>query len=99
MIHKLTLDNITRLKDKKQFFKFYKILRGHPDEKLSKITDHVFRCFDKDSNGYLDFSGIISINLIILSKNIFTLRKKLEFIIAYSSTTKSDPTKKVIFYV
>ena len=48
------------LKDKKHFYKFYKILRGQSDEEnLSKITDHVFRCFDKDGNGYLDFSGII----------------------------------------
>ena len=44
--------------DKKQFGKFYRILRGQPeDDNLSRITDHVFRSFDKDSNGYLDFSG------------------------------------------
>jgi hypothetical protein len=47
--------------DKKQFFKFYKILRGgDKEENLAKITDHVFRCFDQNLNGTLDFSGKLS---------------------------------------
>lgn len=58
--------------NKKNFYKFYKMLRGNSDGNLHKITDYVFSCFDKDSNGYLDFS---------------------EFIIAYSSTSNSEPRK------
>ena len=52
--------------DKKQFFKFYKILRGgDKEENLAKITDHVFRCFDQNLNGTLDFSGkLISITFL-----------------------------------
>ena len=62
--------------NKKSFYKFYKMLRGSNEESLHKITDYVFACFDKDSNGILDFS---------------------EFIIAYSSTSKGDPEKKLEF--
>ena len=43
---------------KKDFYKFYKMLRG-TDNNLQKITDYVFSCFDKDSNGVLDFSEFI----------------------------------------
>jgi Ca2+-binding EF-hand superfamily protein len=45
--------------NKKNFYKFYKILRGggSSDANLHKITDYVFSSFDKDNNGSLSFSG------------------------------------------
>lgn len=44
---------------KKDFYKFYKLLRGSEDHNLSKISDRVFSCFDKDGSGSLDFSEVI----------------------------------------
>ena len=67
-------------KDKKQFYKYYKMLRCQSDEKLSKITDHVFSCFDKDLNGYLDFSEFL---IAYSSTSIGDPVKKLEFVFTF----------------
>jgi Ca2+-binding EF-hand superfamily protein len=56
------------------------MLRYLNDEKLSKITDHVFSCFDKDGNGYLDFSEFL---IAYSSTSIGEPRKKLEFVFMF----------------
>lgn len=68
------------LKDKRQFYKFYKILRGQSENNLSKITDHVFASFDKDSNGYLDFSEFL---IAYAATSNGEARKKLEFVFLF----------------
>ena len=67
-------------KDKKQFYKFYKVLRCCTEEKLSKITDYVFRCFDEDGNGSLDFSEFL------IAYSITSMgdpKQKLEFVFSF----------------
>ena len=48
--------------NKKNFYKFYKTLRGTSDDNLHKITDYVFASFDKDNSGFLDFSEFIIVD-------------------------------------
>lgn len=67
-------------KDKKQFYKFYKVLRCGSEEKLSKITDYVFRCFDKDGNGSLDFSEFLIAYSIT---SMGDAKQKLEFVFSF----------------
>ena len=56
------------------------MLQGKSDKSFSKITDHLFSCFDQDSNGYLDFSEFI-IAYSITSNG--EPKKKLEFVFMF----------------
>ena len=47
---------------------------------MHKITDYVFACFDKDSNGILDFSEFI---IAYSSTSIGDPKKKLEFVFMF----------------
>lgn len=70
--------------NKKNFYKFYKMLRGSSDDnRLHKITDYVFKCFDEDNNGYLDFSEFL---IAYSSTSIGDPRKKLEFVFMFYVT-------------
>lgn len=81
--------------DKKQFYKFYKMLRTSTEkEKLSKITDHVFNCFDKDSNGTLSFSEFL---IAYTLTTIGDPRKKLEFIFDFYDTDHDGIIKEKEF--
>ena len=67
--------------NKRNFYKFYKMLRGNSeDSRLHKITDYVFSCFDKDSNGYLDFAEFL---IAYSQTSIGDPRKKLEFVFMF----------------
>ncbi|CAF1089772.1 unnamed protein product [Brachionus calyciflorus] len=62
--------------NKKYFLKQYK--KFNPNSKPEKLCDHVFRAFDQDKNGYIDFQEfLISINLTSTNSNY---RKKLEWL-------------------
>lgn len=82
--------------NKKDFYKFYKMLRGNTDYNLHKITDHVFSCFDKDSNGFLDFSEFI---IAYSSTSIGDPRKKLEFVFLFYVIETSLKTDFLLFYL
>ena len=47
--------------DKKQFYKFYKLMSCSTDKKTLNrhIIDHIFSCFDSDKSGFLDFSEFL----------------------------------------
>lgn len=41
--------------NKKEFIRLYQELRPEPENILDEISEHVFRCFDTDQNGYISF--------------------------------------------
>lgn len=86
------------LKDRKQFYKFYKSLRGKlEDSNLYKIIDYLFTSFDKNSDGFLDFSEFL-IAYAATSKG--EIRKKLEFVFLFYvifQNFKLDKTDFVFF--
>jgi Ca2+-binding EF-hand superfamily protein len=56
------------------------MLRCNNDENLSKITDHIFSCFDRDANGYLDFSEFL---IAYSATSIGDSRTKLGFVFQF----------------
>jgi len=71
--------------NKKNFYKFYKLLRGQSGDNLSKIADRVFSCFDNDASGYLDFSEFI---IAYSSTSIGEPKKKLHFVFMFYDTDR-----------
>jgi len=72
--------------NKKNFYKFYKLLRGQSDDNLSKIADRVFGCFDDDGSGYLDFPEFI---IAYSSTSLGDPRKKLHFVFLFYDMDRS----------
>ncbi|CAF0848284.1 unnamed protein product [Brachionus calyciflorus] len=72
--------------DRKQFYKFYKALRGRlDDEKLNKIIDCLFTSFDKNSDGFLDFSEFL---IAYAATSNGEIRKRLEFVFLFYDKDK-----------
>ncbi|RNA11163.1 neuronal calcium sensor 2 [Brachionus plicatilis] len=62
--------------NKKMFLKQYR--KFNPNGKPEKLCDHVFRAFDADKNGFIDFNEfLISISLTSTDLNY---KKKLEWV-------------------
>jgi neuronal calcium sensor 1 len=81
--------------NKKNFSKFYKILRGSTgEENFSKIAEYVFACFDKDGNGSLDFAEFI---VAYSHTSIGDLRKKMEFIFLFYDKDKDGVINDIEF--
>ena len=62
--------------DRAEFRKLFRILREEPPERLENICDHVFRAFDVDSNGYVEF-GEFLLGFAICSRG--DLRARLDY--------------------
>ena len=65
--------------DKKQFFKMYSSMRHEDSDRLSDITEFIFRAFDKDKSGTIDFEEFAVKHLNIN----FIKRKFKEFVRPY----------------
>jgi len=52
-------DNPDGRLDRIGFRKFYRLLRNEPPERLNDMCDHVFRAFDVDGNGYVEFGEFL----------------------------------------
>ena len=62
--------------DKKQFFKLYTTMRNEEPQRLDTIMEFIFKAFDKDKDGTIDFEEfLVSINLMnhILSEYSYQL--------------------------
>ena len=42
--------------DKKEFIRLYDVLRPEPPELMDEISEFVFRAFDSDKNGFINFN-------------------------------------------
>ena len=42
--------------DRNQFSYLYNLLRPEPKEQLDKISEYIFKAFDKDRNGFISFN-------------------------------------------
>ncbi len=62
--------------DREEFRKLFHLLRQEPPERLDNICDHVFRAFDIDSNGYVEF-GEFLLGFAICSRG--NLRSRLDY--------------------
>ncbi|CAF1016731.1 unnamed protein product [Rotaria magnacalcarata] len=74
--HKFFQDNPDGRLDRVQFGKFYRLLRNEPPERLNLISDHIFRAFDVDGNGYVEF-GEFLLGFAISSRG--DLRSRLDY--------------------
>ncbi len=52
-------DNPSGRLDRASFRKFYCLLRNEPPERLNDMCDHVFRAFDVDGNGFVEFGEFL----------------------------------------
>ncbi|RNA31687.1 Neuronal calcium sensor 2 [Brachionus plicatilis] len=85
--------------DRKEFIQLYTKLRPEPAETLEKISNFVFRAFDLDQNGTIDF------NEFMISYSLTTrgdLKQKLEYSFNVYDSDKNgyldrDELKQVIF--
>jgi neurocalcin delta len=62
--------------DRNGFRKFYCLLRNEPPERLNEMCDHIFRAFDVDGNGYVEF-GEFLLGFAICSRG--DLRARLDY--------------------
>ncbi|CAF3853880.1 unnamed protein product [Rotaria sp. Silwood2] len=62
--------------DRAQFRKFYRILRNEAPDRLNDMCDHIFRAFDVDGNGYVEF-GEFLLGFAICSRG--DLRSRLDY--------------------
>ncbi|CAF0841800.1 unnamed protein product [Rotaria sordida] len=62
--------------DRFQFRKFYRILRNESPERLNDMCDHIFRAFDVDGNGFVEF-GEFLLGFAICSRG--DLRSRLDY--------------------
>ncbi|CAF1471184.1 unnamed protein product [Adineta ricciae] len=69
-------DNPDGRLDRNEFRKFYPLLRNETPERLSDICDHIFRAFDVDGNGYVEF-GEFLLGFAISSRG--DLRSRLNY--------------------
>ena len=56
---KFFYDNPDGRLDKTEFRRLFRLLRQEPPERLENICDHVFRAFDVDGNGYVEFGEFL----------------------------------------
>ncbi|CAF0760993.1 unnamed protein product [Didymodactylos carnosus] len=69
-------DNPDGRLDRFQFRKFYQLLRDESPERLENICDHVFRAFDVDGNGFVEF-GEFLLGFAICSRG--DLKSRLDY--------------------
>ncbi|CAF3428632.1 unnamed protein product [Rotaria sp. Silwood1] len=69
-------DNPDGRLDRNQFRKFYRILRNESPDRLNDMCDHIFRAFDVDGNGYVEF-GEFLLGFAICSRG--DLRSRLDY--------------------
>ncbi len=69
-------DNPDGRLDRTEFRKIFRLLRQEPPERLEVICDHVFRAFDVDCNGYVEF-GEFLLGFAICSRG--DLRSRLDY--------------------
>lgn len=62
--------------DRLEFRKFYRLLRNEAPERLNDMCDHIFRAFDVDGNGYVEF-GEFLLGFAICSRG--DLRSRLDY--------------------
>ncbi|CAF0897753.1 unnamed protein product [Rotaria sp. Silwood1] len=81
--------NGTDRMNKRQFQIYYTKLKKNP--KLEQITDHIFRAFDKDHSGTVDFSEFL-IAYIVTSTG--TNRQKFEYAFEVFDVNENDKIEK-----
>ncbi|UJR25816.1 hypothetical protein I4U23_007166 [Adineta vaga] len=69
-------DNPDGRLNKSEFRRLFRLLRQEPPERLENICDHVFRAFDVDGNGYVEF-GEFLLGFAICSRG--DLRSRLDY--------------------
>ncbi len=69
-------DNPDGRLDRAEFRNLFRLLRQEPPERLDNICDHVFRAFDVDGNGYVEF-GEFLLGFAICSRG--DLRSRLDY--------------------
>lgn len=69
-------DNPDGRLDRSEFRKLFRLLREEPPERLEDICDHVFRAFDVDGNGFVEF-GEFLLGFAICSRG--DLRSRLDY--------------------
>ena len=52
-------DNPSGRLDRAGFRRFYCLLRNEPPERFGDMCDHIFRAFDMDKNGYVEFGEFL----------------------------------------
>ena len=73
---KFFTDNPDGRLDRTEFRQLFRLLRQEPPERLDHICDHVFRAFDVDCNGYVEF-GEFLLGFAICSRG--DLRSRLDY--------------------
>jgi Ca2+-binding EF-hand superfamily protein len=73
---KIFHDNPGGRLDRTEFRKFFCLLRHESPERLNDMCDHIFRAFDVDGNGYVEF-GEFLIGFAISSRG--DLRSRLDY--------------------
>ncbi|KAL7668153.1 hypothetical protein ACOME3_008868 [Neoechinorhynchus agilis] len=76
---------------KRDFFKFYKSLRTEPDGKIKRLANFIFKAFDRDDSGYIDFKEFIEGYAIT---SMGDERSKLEYIFALYDQDKNNTIDK-----
>ncbi|CAF2719028.1 unnamed protein product [Rotaria sp. Silwood2] len=69
-------DNPDGRLDRAEFRNFFRLLRQESPDRLENICDHVFRAFDVDGNGYVEF-GEFLLGFAICSRG--DLRSRLDY--------------------
>lgn len=69
-------DNPEGRLDLEAFRKFYCLLRNEPIERIGSMCDHIFRAFDVDGNGYVEF-GEFLLGFAVCSKG--DLKQRLAY--------------------
>lgn len=77
-----------------EFVRLYNRLRTEPPERLDEISQHVFRAFDGDHNGYITFGEfLVSFNQIYKNKFLTILNQFIKS--AYALTSRGDVRHKL----
>ncbi|CAF2555241.1 unnamed protein product [Rotaria sp. Silwood2] len=75
--------------NKRQFQIYYTKLKKNP--KLEQITDHIFRSFDKDHSGTVDFNEFL---IAYIATSTGTSRQKLEYAFEVFDINENDKIEK-----
>ncbi|CAF3478476.1 unnamed protein product [Rotaria sordida] len=81
--------NGTDRMNKRQFQLYYTKLKNNP--KLEQITDHIFRAFDKDRSGTVDFSEFL---IAYIATSTGTTREKFEYAFEVFDINADDKIKQ-----